>query len=335
MPAELPKAAHLAEQVFSIKDNHTFEHVALQVFRFQYHSNAIYKSYCDVLKKTPDYVDAIADIPFLPISFFKTHNVTSSSYSMIPLVFESSGTTGQQPSRHAVPDAAIYQRSFRQAFALFYGPVQDYCILGLLPSYLERQHSSLVYMVADLVQESRHPDSGFYLYDFDRLAETLERLEKKEQKTLLIGVTFALLDFAEKHSLPLKHTILMETGGMKGRKQELLREEVHAVLKKSFSVPAIHSEYGMTELLSQAYARRDGRFCAPPWMRVLIREEDDPLSAGQQSGSGGISIIDLANIWSCAFIATEDVGKKHGDGSFEVLGRLDTAEIRGCSLLVL
>jgi hypothetical protein len=335
MPAELPKADLLAEQVFSIKDNHTFQHVALEVFRFQYHHNAVYKSYCNVLKKTPERVNDVDNIPFLPISFFKTHNVTTSGYSINPLVFESSGTTGQQASRHAVLDAALYKRSFRQAFGQFYGPVQDYCILGLLPSYLERQHSSLVYMVADLVQESQHPDSGFYLYDFERLAATLNRLEKKRQKTLLIGVTFALIDFAEKHSMPLQHTLVMETGGMKGRKRELLREEVHAILKKAFALDAIHSEYGMTELLSQAYAQKDGRFYTPPWLQVLIREEDDPLSTGQYLGTGGISIIDLANIHSCAFIATEDIGKKHSDGSFEVLGRLDMAEIRGCSLLAL
>jgi hypothetical protein len=335
MPAELPKAASLAEQVFSIKDNSTFQHVALEVFRFQYHNTAIYKSYCDLLKKTPDRIDDVDDIPFLPISFFKTHNVTTGAYSINHLVFESSGTTGQQASRHAVPDAALYQHSFRRAFEHFHGPVQDYCILGLLPSYLERQHSSLVYMVADLVQESRRPDSGFYLYDFEKLAETLDKLEKKRQKTMLVGVTFALLDFAEKHPMPLQHTLVMETGGMKGRRRELLREEVHGVLKKAFALNAIHSEYGMTELLSQAYAQKDGFFYTPPWMRVLIREEDDPLSTRQHLATGGLSIIDLANIHSCAFIATEDIGKKHSDGSFEVLGRLDTAEIRGCSLLVL
>jgi hypothetical protein len=291
--------------------------------------------YCDLLKKTPDRINDSNNIPFLPISFFKTHNVTNGAYSITPLVFESSGTTGQQPSRHTVPDTALYQRSFRQAFARFYGAVQDYCILGLLPSYLERQHSSLVYMVADLVQQSQHPDSGFYLYDLEKLAATLGRLEKKRQKTLLIGVTFALLDFAEKYRMHLQHTLVMETGGMKGRKRELLREEVHGVLKKAFALDAIHSEYGMTELLSQAYARKDGRFYTPSWMRVLIREEDDPLSTGQHVGTGSISIIDLANIHSCAFIATEDIGKKHSDGSFEVLGRLDIAEIRGCSLLAL
>jgi hypothetical protein len=335
MPAEIPKAADLKEQVFAINDNTAFQHVALAVFRYQYQNNAVYKAYCDVLKKTPEQVHAIDNIPFLPISFFKTHNVTTGDNSINPLVFESSGTTGQAASRHIVPDAALYKQSFRQGFRHFYGPVLDYCILGLLPSYLERQHSSLVYMVTDLVRESRHRDSGFFLYDFERLADTLDRLEKEGQKTLLIGVTFALLDFAERHARPLQHTLVMETGGMKGRKRELLREEVHGILKKSFSIAAVHSEYGMTELLSQAYARHNGRFYSPPWMRVLLREEDDPLSAGPHLTTGCISIIDLANIHSCAFIATDDLGKIYEDGSFEVLGRLDTSEIRGCSLLVL
>jgi hypothetical protein len=220
-------------------------------------------------------------------------------------------------------------------FKQVYGPVQHYCILGLLPSYLERRHSSLVYMVNDLVQQSTHPQSGFYLYDFEKLAATLQAVEASGQPTLLFGVTYALLDFAERYPMSLLHTTIIETGGMKGRKKELLREEVHGLLKKAFGVPCIHSEYGMTELLSQAYAQEKGFFETPAWMRIVMREEDDPLSVLSSPGSGGINVIDLANLWSCAFIATEDVGRLHADGRFEVMGRLDNAEIRGCSLLAL
>jgi hypothetical protein len=305
------------------------------VFRFQYQNNAVYRSYCDALQVPVNQVRHIHQIPFLPISFFKSHNVSSGGISINGLIFESSGTTGMQPSRHVVPDGQLYEQSFRRTFTRFYGPVHDYCVIGLLPSYLERQHSSLVYMVQDLITQSGHEKSGFYLYDFENLAQTLRQLEAAGQKTILFGVTYALLDFAEQHPMPLQHTIVVETGGMKGRKKELLRAEVHALLKKAFSLNSIHSEYGMTELLSQAYALQDGRFQTPPWMRVLVREEDDPLAIHTATATGGINIIDLANIYSCAFIATEDVGRLHADGSFEVLGRLDHAEIRGCSLLVL
>jgi hypothetical protein len=318
MNTGIPKAADLIRQVFSVHDNDTFQHVALNLFLFQYNK-----------------IVQLADIPFLPISFFKTHNVRCEVNSINPVLFESSGTTRQQPSRHVVADAEVYESSFRRTFAQFYGNVEDYCVIGLLPSYLERQHSSLVYMVNNLVQLSGHAKSGFYLYNFESLAKTLTELEKANQKTILFGVTYALLDFAEQHPMPLNNTVIIETGGMKGRKRELLRTEVHEVLKKSFSIACIHSEYGMTELLSQAYAVTNGRFQAPPWMRVLVREEDDPFSISSIARTGGLNIIDLANIYSCAFIATEDAGRLHADGSFEVLGRLDHAEIRGCSLLAL
>lgn len=335
MHTEIPKAAGLEQRVFTLRDNHAFGQLALELFRFQYHTNNIYRTYCDVLKTRIDAIDSICQIPFLPISFFKTHNVSCGAYSITEPFFESSGTTGQQASRHFVPETALYERSFRQTFEQFYGPVQDYCIIGLLPSYLERQRSSLVYMVNDLIKRSGHPKSGFYLYDVEKLAGTIASLEAAQQKTILFGVTYALVDFAELHPIPLQHTTIIETGGMKGRKKELLREEVHGLLKKSFSVNSIHSEYGMTELLSQAYALKNGQFQTPPWMRVLVREEDDPFSVTGSAGTGGINIIDLANIWSCAFIATEDAGRLSRDNCFEVLGRLDNAEIRGCSLLAL
>ncbi len=333
MRMEIPKTEELAEQVFSISHIADFQKTALAIFRYQYYHNPVYQSYCNLLQSPPDNVKAPEDIPFLPISFFKTHTVVTTAFQP-EVIFESSGTTGVATSRHYVKEKALYEKSFRTAFNLFYGPASEYCILGLLPSYLERGQSSLVYMVADLVQESRHPLSGFYLYDFNSLASTLAQLEAAGQKTLLIGVTYALLDFAAQYPMTLKHTQIMETGGMKGRKKELVRSEVHAQLKQAFGLSHIHSEYGMTELLSQAYAAAEGRFFTPPWMKVIIREEDDPLSVSKASSSGGINIMDLANLHSCAFIATEDVGRLHADGSFEVLGRLDNAGIRGCSLLV-
>lgn len=334
MPAELPKAHDIAKQVFSVTAE-GFEKLALDVFRFQYHAIPVYRSYCDALKFNTRAVNSLPHIPFLPISFFKSHNVSSGGNSIDDRYFESSGTTGMQTSRHIVQDIAIYEQSFRTTFSKFYGAVKDYCIIGLLPSYLERQHSSLVYMVNDLIERSGHPDSGFYLYDFEKLAHTLKALNMAGQKTILFGVTYALLDFAEQFPMPLSQTIIIETGGMKGRKQELLRQEVHEVLKKAFSLPLIHSEYGMTELLSQAYALENGVFQTPAWMRVLIREEDDPFTVTALAATGGINIIDLANLYSCAFIATEDAGRLHADGCFEVLGRLDHADIRGCSLLAL
>ncbi len=273
-----------------------------------------------------------AAIPALPISFFKTHTVTSTDFTP-ERIFESSGTTGSINSRHLVKEGAVYRRSFQQAFRLFYGDEKDWCILGLLPSYLERQNSSLVMMVDELIRSSGHPDGGFYLTDWEKLSVTLQKLEKQQQKTLLIGVTFGLLDFAEAYPQQLQHTVVMETGGMKGRRKELTRAEVHDLLMKGLGVTAVHSEYGMTELLSQAYSNGRGRFYCPPWMKVLVRDEEDPLAV-RESGTGLLQVIDLANLYSCSFIATEDVGMVYPDGSFEVWGRLDNSDIRGCSLLV-
>ncbi|MER3463431.1 MAG: acyl transferase [Chitinophagaceae bacterium] len=293
----------------------------------------VYQQFCNQLDRTADKVKGLNEIPFLPISFFKSHKIIVYN-NTVDTIFESSGTIGMTPSRHYVHKQEVYEQSFRQCFQQFYGAPNQYCILGLLPSYLERGNSSLVYMVKDLIEESNHKLSGFYLHDFDQLHITLKQLEEQNQPTILIGVTYALLDFAEAFPVPLKNTIIMETGGMKGRKKELIRSEVHAILQNAFSLEAIHSEYGMTELLSQAYAKKEGTFFTPKWMKVFIRDEDDPLSMSNR-GTGGINIIDLANIYSCSFIATEDVGKLHADKSFEVLGRIDYSDIRGCSLLAL
>ena len=311
-----------------------FNDLALQAFNYQYRENDVYKRYVDALGVKVDSIGTTEQIRFLPIRFFKSHNVSTGIFEA-SLVFESSGTTGSVNSRHLIKDSSLYEDSFMRAFELFYGPVQEWCILGLLPSYLERSNSSLVYMVNRLVHASGHPENGFFLHDFESLQQRLYSLEQKGQKTLLVGVTFALLDFAEKYAFPLHHTRLMETGGMKGRRKELIRAEVHERLCNAFSVQSVHSEYGMTELLSQAYSYGQGYFSCPPWMKVLMRDEEDPLTIKNgKSSSGAINIIDLANINSCCFIATDDAGRLHSDGRFEVLGRMDNSDLRGCSLLV-
>ncbi|HEV2354914.1 MAG TPA: acyl transferase [Puia sp.] len=320
-----------ANGVFSL-DEREFVPRALDIFRFQYAQNPLYRDFVRSLGAGPESVGRIEDIPFLPVGFFKTCSVRTSEF-LPEITFESSGTTGQAQSRHPVKDLDVYKASYRSGFSFFYGPVEGWCIIGLLPAYLERSHSSLVFMVDDLIRLSAHPDSGFYLYDHERLLEVLQRLEAAGQKTLLIGVTFALLDFAEHHQLSLQHTIVMETGGMKGRRREVTREELHAVLRNQLGVPSVHAEYGMTELLSQAYSPGEGLFRCPPWMRVLVRSEDDPLEVAS-AGNGLVNIIDLANIWSCAFLATDDIGRVRPDGGFEVLGRCDNSDVRGCSLMV-
>ncbi|MFM9908171.1 MAG: acyl transferase [Chitinophagaceae bacterium] len=309
-----------------------FKELALQIFRFQYQHNPIYRQYTDNLYTNIASIKLVEQIPFLPISFFKTQDIVCGTFEP-QAIFESSGTTQTIQSHHKVKDISIYTESFLRAFEIFYGPVNEYCILALLPSYLERTNSSLVRMTDELVKKIGHPQSGFYLYNHQQLANVLKQLELSEQKTLLIGVTFALLDFANAFPMPLKHTIVMETGGMKGRKEEMIREEIHALLKQAFQLNEIHSEYGMTELLSQAYSKGEGVFNCPPWMKILIREEEDPLAVTAISGKGVINIIDLANIYSCSFIATDDAGRLFNDGSFEVLGRVDYSDMRGCSLL--
>lgn len=321
------------QRIFSISNLKEFEEVTLQIFQFQYKNNPVYKTYCEHLKKSPSNVASTTEIPFLPIEFFKTQKVKSTQ-EQTGTIFESSGTTQSSVSKHYVPDLKIYEQSFLEGFTKFYGPVEDYCILALLPSYLEREGSSLVYMVNELVSRSNHPDSGFYLYNLKELHQKLIALEKNQTKTLLIGVSFALLDLAEQAPMSLKNTIIMETGGMKGRRKELIREELHRILKKAFDVPKIHSEYGMTELLSQAYSQGDGIFRTPPWMKIITRDTEDPLSLQSHSKTGGINIIDLANVYSCSFIATQDLGKTYSNGSFEIMGRFDNSDIRGCNLMV-
>lgn len=318
-------------------DDLSFTEKALRVFQYQSEANPVYKRYLAALNCDTTQIQSVTQIPFLPIRLFKTEAVVSGHWTP-QTIFESSGTTGTINSRHLVKDLGLYEESFLRAFQQFYGDPRNLCILGLLPSYLERGSSSLVYMVQKLVERSGHPAGGFYLYDFKGLAQKLRDLEATGQPTLLIGVTYALLDFAEAHPMPLNHTTIMETGGMKGRKKELLRAEVHHQLQTAFQLKSIHSEYGMTELLSQAYATTDGLFHPPPWMQALIREEDDPMAiqlAVEKPTAGALNIIDLANYHSCSFIATEDVARLHPGGGFEVLGRLDHSDIRGCSLLVL
>ena len=320
--------------IFDINFESAFAEKALELFKFQFEENPVYRSFCDLLYKHPSDVQKLEDIPFLPIEFFKNHKVVSSKKD-IQQTFTSSGTTGNVVSQHHVADLDIYKKSFQKGFAHFYGNIEDYTVLALLPSYLEREGSSLVYMVEDMIQESKHPKSGFYLNNLDALKQTLLELETSRQKTLLIGVSYALLDLVEFHQFELKHTIIMETGGMKGRRKELIKSELHAILKKGFGVNTIHSEYGMTELLSQAYSKGNGLFSTPPWMKVLVRDPEDALTILEEKKSGGINIIDLANINSCAFIATQDLGKIHTNGTFEVLGRFDQSDIRGCNLMVL
>ena len=323
-------AKEIVNNIFSVGSS-TFQDLALQIFQFQYSNNEVYRQWVDALQISPVQVKEICQIPFLPVSFFKTNRVITGAFQP-EYTFESSGTTGMINSRHFVKDLSVYFESFINGFKLFYGEPEKWCIIGLLPSYLERSGSSLITMVDKLISLSGKKESGFYLFELEKLAETLKMLEEKKQKTLLIGVTFALLDFAEKYPMELRYTTLMETGGMKGRRKEMIREEVHACLQQQFQVPAVHSEYGMTELLSQAYSRQEGIFNTVPWMKVLVRDEDDPLLVRQQ-GRGMINIIDLANIYSCSFIATDDAGRVFEDGSFEVTGRRDNSDIRGCSLM--
>jgi len=321
------------QQVFSISNEQQFAETALQVFRFQAENCLVYREFITNLKVDIDAIDRVENIPFLPISFFKSHEVLS-SIDKVQVTFTSSGTTGVINSRHLVTDVTWYKESFRRAFDLFYGGIHDYCVLALLPSYLEREGSSLIYMAEDLVKRSENPDSGFYLYNHDDLFAQLKRQQKAKKPTLLIGVTFALLDFVERYSIDFPELIVMETGGMKGRRKEMIREELHQTLCKGFGVNTIHSEYGMTELLSQAYSNGDGIFNCPPWMKIIIRDPNDPMTLLDNDKTGGINVIDLANINSCSFIATQDLGKFYKDGSFEVLGRFDNSDIRGCNLLI-
>jgi phenylacetate-coenzyme A ligase PaaK-like adenylate-forming protein len=321
------------QQVFAINNERSFIETTLQVFQYQVANCGVYKEFIKGLKVKPADVKSVEQIPFLPVEFFKSHNVVT-SIKPDEVVFTSSGTTGMITSSHHVTDVSWYEESFRKAFSLFYGDIKDYTILALLPSYLEREGSSLIYMAQDLITESDNPNSGFFLYNHEELYKVLQNQREARKPTLLIGVTFALLDFIDNYKIDFPELIVMETGGMKGRRKEMIREELHSALCAGFGVNAIHSEYGMTELLSQAYSKGEGIFNCPPWMKIITRDTNDPFTLVGAGKTGGVNIIDLANINSCSFIATQDLGKVYEDGSFEVLGRFDNSDIRGCNLLV-
>jgi phenylacetate-coenzyme A ligase PaaK-like adenylate-forming protein len=321
------------DDIFAISSKKEFEKITLKVFRHQYENNKVYQAFCNHLGKNTSNVKQINAIPFLPIQFFKSETIVS-NFEQAQTIFTSSGTTGTQTSQHFVTDISIYENSYNIAFAQFYGNIQEYCVLALLPSYLEREGSSLIYMVNDWIAKSNHKDSGFYLNNLEQLANKIIELENEGQNILLIGVTYALLDLIEYKKFNLKNTIVMETGGMKGKRKEIIREELHQTLCEGFGVNTIHSEYGMTELLSQAYSLGNGVFECPIWMDVLIRDAEDALQYVENGKTGGINVIDLANINSCSFIATQDLGKKHQNMTFEVLGRFDNSDIRGCNLMV-
>jgi phenylacetate-coenzyme A ligase PaaK-like adenylate-forming protein len=323
----------LNRQIFEIKNEKEFETLCFQVFSLQFRYNSLYGRFCRLLNKTPESINSISDIPFLPVDFFKHYKILTAKEDY-EITFSSSSTTGTGQSFHYVKDLKLYEQSFFQGFNLFYGKPEDYVILALLPSYLEREGSSLVYMAEKLINASQSERSGFFLNDLLKLKETVNSLKASGKKVLVLGVTYALLDFAEQFPGALENVTIMETGGMKGRRKEMIREEVHAELKKAFGVDAIHSEYGMTELLSQAYSKGDGIFQCPPWMRILTREINDPFSRQKKGQTGGADIIDLANIYSCSFLSTSDLAKVNENGTFEILGRFDNSDLRGCNLLV-
>lgn len=322
------------QDIFTISSGKQFEKIALKVFRFQYENNLVYREFCDFLNTDAQKVKSLQQIPFLPIQFFKSHDVVSNA-DAIQETFTSSGTTGMITSKHLITDVSLYEQSYRNAFSEFYGNIEDFAVLALLPSYLERSGSSLIYMVKDLIELSNNEHSGFYLHNYDELIAKLVELDNAGQNVILIGVTYALLDLVEKRKFNLKNTIIMETGGMKGKRREMIREELHEILCNGFGVQSIHSEYGMTELLSQAYSLGDGIFECPAWMHILIRDTEDALTYVDYGKTGGVNVIDLANINSCSFIATQDLGKKYPNNSFEVLGRFDNSDIRGCNLMVI
>jgi phenylacetate-coenzyme A ligase PaaK-like adenylate-forming protein len=320
--------------IFTLSNEEEFNRLAISVFRFQYQNNEVYRSFVNSLNVNPEAIEQYSRIPFLPIEFFKTRDILCNEKKDDFIVFTSSSTTSQTPSRHIVSDIRVYEQSFLKGFERFYGKPSDLVILALLPNYLERKGSSLVYMFDKLIRLSNNPESGFFLEDQDKLIETLRSLKQKNKKTLLIGVTYALLDLAEKGVALSDNFIVMETGGMKGRREELLKEEFHQILKTKLGVLTIHSEYGMTELLSQAYSKGEGVFECPLWMKILVRDIDDPLSYVKENKTGGINVIDLANINSCSFIATQDLGRIKGENRFELMGRFDNSDVRGCNLMV-
>jgi len=324
----------IISQIFGPNIKIRFENLALEVFQHQALNCLVYSSYLDELGIAPKSIIHFHQIPFLPIQFFKTHQIVSSA-DKTDKVFLSSGTTGNVQSKHYVSDLNVYKLSYTKGFEHFYGDIKDYTILALLPGYMEREGSSLIYMVDDLIKKSKSSDSGFYLNDLENLSNKLIKLDKRNKKVLLIGVSYALLDLVRKFEFDLKNTIVMETGGMKGKRKEMIREELHKRLSMGFGVDKIHSEYGMTELLSQAYSKGNGLFETPPWMRIVVRDPEDPLTLLPHTKTGGLNIVDLANINSCSFIATQDLGKINANGTFELMGRFDNSDIRGCNLMVI
>lgn len=320
--------------IFNLSTELEFNNLALSVFKFQYQNNTVYKAFTDSLNINVEAVKLYSQIPFLPIEFFKTQDILCNEKKDDFIVFISSSTTSLAPSKHIVSDISVYESSFTKGFDLNYGKPSDFVILALLPNYLERKGSSLVYMFDKLIKLSNKVESGFFLDDYDKLIETLKNLKQKKSKTILIGVTYALLDLADKGIILDDNFIIMETGGMKGRREELLKEELHQLLKQKFGVSTIHSEYGMTELLSQAYSKGEGIFVCPPWMKVLVRDIDDPLSYVKENKTGGLNIIDLANVNSCSFIATQDLGRMKNSNEFELMGRFDNSDVRGCNLMI-
>ncbi len=326
------RGEQLRKRIFSLGTAGDFDPLALEIFAFQYERNPVYRAFCQSIGRTPRAIGAPEEIPFLPVELFATREVVA--FRGKPgAVFVSSGTSGRPRARHYIREVAVYEESFLKGFRLSYGDPAEHVILALLPSYLEREDASLVYMAQGLMEYSGRPENGFFLHDMPGLAARLKDLVRKSQKTLLLGVSFALLDLAAASPMPMPGVVVMETGGMKGRREELVREELHSRLKQAFDLEQIHSEYGMTEMLSQAYSHGDGLFACPPWMRVLMRDELDPFAVGAGRRSGGINVIDLANLYSCSFLATQDLGRLHPCGRFEVLGRFDHSEVRGCNLM--
>ncbi len=325
---------NIINKIKSINSDIDFNDVAIDIFNYQYKNNGVYKQWVDYLKMKPNSIRNYMDIPYLPISLFKSHSIKSYD-TKEEIIFTSSGTTSDKTSKHFVKSIDLYRKAYMDSFHHFYGDIKDYTILALLPSYLEREGSSLILMTEDFISRSKYNESGFYLYNYEELYEQLLFLKSLNRKVILLGVSFALLEFAEKYTIDFPELIIMETGGMKGKRKELLRKELHSIYNSAFGTMSIHSEYGMTELLSQAYSKGNGIFHCPPQMKITIRDTNDPLSLLENGKSGGINIIDLYNIHSCSFIATQDLGKIHSHGGFEILGRFDNSDIRGCNLLVL
>ena len=321
------------DRLFSIKSEKDFTETALAVLSYQARHCHVYSEYLKLNGINAGKINRVEDIPFLPVEFFKTHKVLSDEKNE-QVIFHSSGTTGNNVSKHFVADTGLYIQSFEKCFEIFYGSIEEYCILALLPSYLERENSSLAFMANHLLKKSRHPQSSFYLNDYEKLFFTLKKLMAEEKKVILLGVSYALLGFAEKFPLPLLNVYVMETGGMKGMREEMTRGDLHQQLCNAFQISTVHSEYGMTELLSQAYSKGNGIFNSPPWMKIILRNPDDPFDVSEKKEQGIVNVVDLANIYSCSFIATQDLGRMAGESGFEILGRTDFSDIRGCNLMI-